>query len=37
VSAFIGLDSFLGAVHLAWGHAFGDEEADAFYFLLGTP
>ncbi|MFM1891878.1 MAG: hypothetical protein RLZ44_955, partial [Pseudomonadota bacterium] len=36
-SLFIGADTFLGPVYLAWGHAFADDQPDALYLLLGAP
>jgi len=37
VSLFLGADTFLGPAFLAWGQAFGNENAEALYFMLGMP
>jgi NTE family protein len=36
-SLFLGADTFLGPAFLAWGQAFGDENAETLYFMLGMP
>ncbi|MDH3289167.1 MAG: patatin-like phospholipase family protein [Betaproteobacteria bacterium] len=36
-SIFLGAETFLGTAYIAYGHAFGDQSASAFYFLLGNP
>lgn len=36
-SLFVGVDTFLGPLYLAYGQAFGAQDGYQFYLLLGSP